>query len=238
MEDLLERARRQGWYHTLELPGFTTTGVFDLRGVVDRYGLPASLEGKRVLEIGTWDGFWAFELERRGATEVVAIDLDDERALDWPPRRRDPKPGVVRGEGFAIAAELLGSRVRREVVSIYDAVPEDLGTFDLVFCGSVLIHLRDQLLAMERIANLTAPGGRFVSAEEYEWRSDLIPFPTARFRGNRDAAVVFWIPNRRGWREMLWYAGFEAVREVSRFTMKSNQGYGVRHVVHHADRAA
>jgi tRNA (mo5U34)-methyltransferase len=231
--ELLERAERQGWYHTLELPGLTTNGMFDLRDAVRHYRLPDSLEGQRVLDVGTWDGFWAFELERRGA-EVVGIDLDDERELDWPPRRRTPKPEVVRGAGFALAKELLGSKVQRVVRSIYDATPEELGTFDLVFAGSVLIHLRDQLLALERIAALTKPGGMFVSAEEYEWVSDLVPFPIARFRGNRDASTVFWLPSRKAWREMLAYAGYDRVEEQARFSMKSSHGYSVRHVVHHA----
>ena len=143
MEELVERAKTQGWYHTLELPGVTTTGVFDMRRYVGDYGLPDSLAGMRVLEVGTWDGFWAFEMEKRGADEIVAIDLDDENDLDWPPRRRTPKEGVKRGAGFEIAKELLGSNVQRVVRSVYHALPEDLGQFDLVFCGSVLIHLRD-----------------------------------------------------------------------------------------------
>jgi len=233
MTDLLTQAKELGWYHTLDLPGFTTTGIFDMRQYVDQYGLPASLEGKRVLEIGTWDGFWAFELEKRGA-HVIAIDLDDETALDWPPRRRTPNPDLVRGAGFRVAKELLDSKVERVVQSIYHATPEDLGTFDLVFCGSVIIHLRDQLLALERIANLVKPGGQFITAEEYEPVTDLIPFPVARFRGNRDAAVVFWVPSRRAWRQMLWYAGFDKVEEHKRFTMVANAGYKVRHAVHHA----
>jgi SAM-dependent methyltransferase len=231
--ELLERARRQLWYHTLELPGFTTTGLFDLRDAVHHYQLPASLAGKRVLDVGTWDGFWAFELERRGAAEVVAIDLDDELELDWPPRSRPPDPDLVRGAGFALAKELLDSRVEGVVRSIYDATPEELGTFDLVFCGSVLMHLRDQLLALEHIAGLTKPGGMLVSAEEYEWVSDLVPFPVARFRGHR-SAVVFWLPSRKAWREMIRFAGFDRVEERARFRLKSSQGYSVRHVVHHA----
>jgi SAM-dependent methyltransferase len=238
-EELKERAKAQGWYHTLELPGHTTTGVFDLRPVVSQYGLPDSLAGKRVLEVGTWDGFWAFEMERRGAAEVIAIDLDDERELDWPPRRRTPKDPdeVVRGSGFALAKEMLDSKVERVVCSVYDALPEDLGQFDLVFCGSVLIHLRDQLLAMERIANLTKPGGTFISAEAYERVTDFVPYPMARFRGNRDKAVVFWVPNRKAWRDMLWFAGFDRVEEHTRFTMKSTEGYSVRHVVNHAHKS-
>ncbi len=236
MSDLLEQAKAQSWYHTLELPGLTTSGLFDMRPYVSTYGLPESLAGKRVLEVGTWDGFWAFELERRGAAEVVALDLDDENALDWPPRRRSPDPDVIRGQGFRLASELLGSRVQRVALSIYDATPENLGSFDLVLCGSVLIHLRDQLLALERIAGLTAPGGRFISAEEYERGGDLVPFPMARFRANRESSVVFWIPSRRAWRQMLWYAGFDTVTEHTRFTMRTTVGWKIRHVVNHALR--
>ena len=234
--ELTERVRDHGWYHTLDLPGYTTSGLFDMRQYVPMYGLPDSLEGKRVLEIGTWDGFWAFELEKRGAAEVVAIDLDDERDLDWPPRRRTPNTDLVRGEGFRMAKELFDSKVERVVRSVYHAVPGDLGTFDLVFCGSVILHLRDQLLALERIANLVKPGGQFITAEEYEPVTDLVPFPVARFRGNRDSAVVFWVPSRKAWREMLWYAGFDRVEEHKRFTMHSTKGWKIRHVVHHATK--
>src|SRR4051795_4945142 len=144
----------QRWYHALELaPGRVTEGLFDLRPYVQRYGLPDRMDGLRALEVGTWAGFWAFELERRGA-EVVALDLDDERDLDWPPRRRPAEfPAEERGARFALAREVLGSRVERRNLSVYDATPDALrGPFDLVFCGSVLIHLRDQLLALQRMA--------------------------------------------------------------------------------------
>ena len=225
------------WYHTLELPGYTTPGIFDLRPVVHAYGIPEDLTGQRVLEVGTWDGFWAFELERRGA-EVVALDVDDERDLDWPPRRRPSTyPETPRGAGFHVARELLGSKVDRRDCSVYQADPADLGTFDLVFCGSVLIHLRDQLLALERIASLVRPGGLFISAEEYDRTMDLVPVPASRFMADREQAVVFWLPSRRTWRRMLWSAGFDEVRQHGRFTMRSTQGYAVRHVVHHAARA-
>ena len=223
------------WYHTLELPGgVVTEGIFDLRPYVGAYRLPERMDGLRALEVGTWDGFWAFEMERRGA-EVVALDLDREEDLDWPARRRPSSfPDVVRGQGFAVAKELLGSKVERVVRSVYDATPEELGTFDLVFCGSVLIHLRDQILALERIAALTTPGGTFVSAEEYEPRLDLLPLPVARYRADREAAVVYWMPNQRAWKRMIWGAGFDHVERVSRFSMKARDGWAVRHAVFHA----
>lgn len=233
---LLERAAELSWYHTIELvPGHTTTGIFDLRPFVDRYHLPQSLDGKRVLDVGTWDGFWAFEMERRGALEVVALDLDDEADLDWPPRRRpDAFPAGRRGDAFRFAREVIGSQVERVDLSVYDATPERIGTFDFVFCGSVLIHLRDQMLALERIAELCR--ATFISAEGYDRALGLLPFPAARFRADREKSVVFWEPSARGWRRMLWSAGFESVEVLDRFRLRSREGWSVPHVVHRAGK--
>ena len=236
-DQLLERAKTFGWYHTLELaPGHVTEGMFDLRGVVDKYGLPERMDGMRALDVGTWDGFWAFEMERRGA-EVIALDLDDEKDLDWPPRRR-PKQFSEhkRGEGFRLARELFDSKVERVNQSIYSATPEELGTFDIVFCGSVILHLRDQLLALERIAGLCGDSGKFISTEEYDRLASLVPFPVSRYLADRDAAVVFWLPSVKTWKKMMWTAGFDRVEEQRRFTLKSRQDFSVRHVVLHASK--
>jgi tRNA (mo5U34)-methyltransferase len=233
--DLKERVDSRSWYHTIELaPGVTTNGWFDLRPIMESYGLPERLDGMRALDVGTWDGFWAFEMERRGA-EVVALDLDDERDLDYPPRRRPTEfPDTPRGEGFRMAREILDSKVERVNLSIYDATPEEIGTFDLVFCGSVLIHLRDQLLALERIAGLCT--GTFISAEEYDRLASLIPVPMSRYFADRDKAVVFWLPSIRTWQRMLYTAGFDRVERKGKFGLKSTQGFTVPHVVHHAHK--
>jgi tRNA (mo5U34)-methyltransferase len=227
-----------GWYHTLELaPGVVTPGMFDHRAWVDRFGLPERLDGMRVLDVGTWDGFWAFEMEKRGAAEVIALDLDDERELDWPPRRRpDTFPEGPRGAGFRIAHEALGSKVERVVCNLYDADPAFLGTFDFVFCGMVVIHLRDQLLALERIARLCR--GTFISAEEPDRLLDRLPFPASRYRADRDKAVVYWMPNRRGWRAMLTTAGFDQVVQYADFKLPSRHGFTVRHMVNHSSHSA
>ena len=163
----------------------------------------------------------------------MALDLDDERDLDWPPRRRPRAfPEGRRGDGFRLAKEVLGSKVERINLSIYSATPEELGAFDLVFCGSVLLHLRDQVLALERIAGLCR--GTFVSAEEYDRLSGLIPFPVSRYRADRPRAVVFWLPAAKTWKRMLGTAGFDRVEERERFDLEATAGWSVRHVVHHA----
>jgi SAM-dependent methyltransferase len=227
--DLADRARGLEWYHTIELgQGVVTEGVYDLRPYVQRYGLPERMDGLRALDVGTFDGFWAFEMERRGA-EVVAIDVEDDRYFDWPASRR-PDEFTLRkqGAGFELAKEALGSKVERDLCSVYDATPERLGTFDLVFCGSVLIHLRDQVLALERIAALCE--GAFISVEAYDRWLSLLPFAAARYRALRESSVVFWEPNLRAWREMLMTAGFRTVEQRDRFDIRARPGWKVRHV--------
>jgi tRNA (mo5U34)-methyltransferase len=231
--ELLEKARARSWYHTFELaPGVVVEGMFDMRPYVERYGLPERMDGMRALDVGTFDGFWAFEMERRGA-DVVALDVESTADLDHPPRRR-PAGFSPRGENFELAREILGSRVERVQGSIYSATPEQLGEFDLVLCGLVLIHLRDQLLALERIAALCR--GTFVSVEPYDPLMDLLPFAASRFKADRDADVVFWEPGSRTWRRLIWSAGFDRVERRARFRLPSTCGFSVRCVTHHAHR--
>jgi tRNA (mo5U34)-methyltransferase len=233
---VLERVRERlpdiTWYHTQELgSGLVTPGMFDLRPFVERYGLPADMTGMRALDVGTFEGFWAFEMERRGA-EVVALDVDRIQDLDWPPRLRPAEDGR-RGEGFELAREALGSSVSRVGCSIYDATPEQLGgRFDVVFCGSVLIHLRDPMLALERMNALC--GDRLVFADEYSRRLRWLPFEAAEFRGHTPWST-WWRPSIRAWLTMLETAGFENVARRNRFVLKFREGGGgVPHVVIHA----
>jgi tRNA (mo5U34)-methyltransferase len=229
---LRERFDAIDWYHTQELaPDLVTPGMFDLRPYVDRYGLPDDMTGLRVLDVGTFEGFWAFEMERRGA-DVTALDVDRIQDLDWPPRLRPAEDGR-RGEGFELAHAAKGSSVERVGLSIYEATPEKLaGKFDLVFCGSVLIHLRDPMLALERMAGLCA--GRLILADEYSRRLAWLPLATAEFRGETEWST-WWRPSPRGWLSMVRGAGFENVEAKGRFNMKLREGGGaVPHVVVHA----
>jgi tRNA (mo5U34)-methyltransferase len=236
-DELRRRLGEIGWYHTQELaPGIVTPGMFDLRPYVDRYGIPEDLSGMRVLDVGTFEGFWAFELERRGAT-VTAIDVDRIQDLDWSPRRRPAEDGR-RGEGFELAKRALGSNVERVGLSVYDASPDRLGgQFDLVFCGSVLIHLRDPMLALERMAALCS--GRLILTEEYSRRLQLIPMIHAAEFKAEDPWSVWWRPAIRTWKAMVRCAGFEGVETHARFMMRfRDKRGGVPHVVLHADRPA
>jgi tRNA (mo5U34)-methyltransferase len=131
---LAEIARVPHWYHRIEVtPGIVTPGVNDTPTVLENLPLPADCSGLRALDIGARDGFFSFELERRGADVV---------ALDYVPADQT---------GFAVASKLLGSKVPYVVDNVYNLDPKVVGTFDLVLFLGVIYHLRDPLLALERI---------------------------------------------------------------------------------------
>ena len=126
--DLQAAVERYPWYHTLELgDGVVTKGMFDHRPVLDRYPIPDDLSGLRCLDVATMDGYWAFEMERRGAASATALDLENPEDLDWPASLRgdhDKSMDETKAERFALAREALGSKVERVLLSAYDLSPE------------------------------------------------------------------------------------------------------------------
>lgn len=205
------------WYHTMELaPGEVTPGWFDLRPVLPRLPWP-DVAGMRCLDVGTYDGHLAFELERRGASEVLALDIADHESWDWPLRARRRGIGLgdlagEKGAGFRAAKERLGSSVQRVELSVYDLSPERSGRFDLVVCGDLLLHLRDPVRALEAIHGVC--DGRFLSHEE------VLPLrlrgrgrPIAELDGVSDLCQ-WWVPSRAGHRRLVEAGGFEIEREA------------------------
>ena len=218
-------AANRFWYHTIELaPGVVTPGHFDIRGVVDRIPWP-ELRGKRCLDVGTFDGFYAFEMERRGASEVVAIDIDDPAEFDFMPRAAPTfQPGEeLGGSGFRIAAEALGSQVERIGMSVYDLTPDAVGRFDVVFCGTLLQHLRDPLAALLAMHSVCA--GRLLTVERIDtFTSVVLPrLPVQRIIGNR---LTWSMPNAAGHRALVHTAGFD-IEKAALLSKPHGVGYGM-----------
>ena len=236
---LREEVESHFWYHTIELaPGVVTPGWFDLRPIVDVMPWP-DVRGKRCLDVGTYDGFLAFELERRGAAEVIAIDIDDHTLWDWPPDVRAiggtglaDLAGPEKGAGFRIAAAALGSKVDRRPLSVYDLSSDALGTFDVVVCGSLLLHLRDPMRALEAIRGVCA--GYFLSSEQINLSLSALhrrqPILTLNGSGKQ---CQWFTPTAAGHRRMIFSAGFEIERSTRPFTIP----YGPRHPHHRRKRS-
>lgn len=221
------------WYHTLELPGgIETPGWFDLRPIIEAMPWP-DVAGKRCLDVGTYDGQLAFEMERRGAAEVIAADIPDVADWDWPIEKRESGPEQLRaqgsynsGDGFAIAHDAIGSSVERVEISAYDLSPERLGRFDIVTCGSLMLHLKSPILALEAINSVCS--GQFLSSEQID------PGLSFRFRKRPVAHVpagerVQWtVPNRVAHRRWLDAAGFEIEKVSPPYAIPLGPGHPAR----------
>lgn len=202
------------WYHCIEVaPGLVTPGLFDLRAIADRLPWP-DVRGLRCLDVGTSDGFLAFELERRGAAEVLAVDLAAHEQWDWEAHMGARGPQYLRavsgssmGDGFRVARALRGSGVQFTAVSVYDLAPEQVGTFDVVVCGSLLLHLRDPLRALAAIHAVCR--GVLLCTNQIDLERSVGPrrAPLVRLDGT-SGITQWWIPNAAGHRQMLRAAGF------------------------------
>ena len=128
-----------GLYHSFRLDdGAVLHGVLSLEQLEARlagFQLPLDLTGRRVLDVGPWDGYFAFEMERRGAdvTAIDYVDLDTFRALH----------------------RAMKSRVDYRRMDVYEIDPKIHGTYDIVLFLGVLYHLKHPLLALEKICAVT-----------------------------------------------------------------------------------
>src|SRR3954452_6280788 len=230
--DLQAEVERYPWYHTLELGnGVVTKGMFDHRPHMKHYPIPADLTGKRCLDVATMDGYWAFEMERRGAASVTALDLEDPEALDWPASLpgQDKTMDETKPQRFALAKEALGSKVERVLLSAYDLSPE-LGTFDFVFCGDLLLHLKDPITPVENIRSVCAG-------------SAVIANVITKFRLHEKRALAeldgidnfaWWTTNLAGLVRIVRAAGFARVEPSETFELPYSGGgdwRGLRGVV-------
>jgi tRNA (mo5U34)-methyltransferase len=207
------------WFHNLVLDGIATAPDHFLgdypRHKFARFAaaLPQDLSGKSVLDIGCNAGFYAFEMKRRGAARVVAIDTDDRYLAQ-----------------ARLAAEVLGHAIELRRLDVYSV--GDLGErFDLVLFMGVLYHLRHPLLALDRVAGVVADRMVFQSmlrgpdvvpaiAADYPFAETAIferaGYPAMYFIEQRYAHddTNWWIPNRACVEAMLRSSGFDIVARL------------------------
>lgn len=163
MPTLSERVAALPWYHRIALPGGVVTPGWSPM-CADAYRLPDRLDGLRVLDVGTWDGYWAFECLKRGAAYVLGIDdwsdPADHRAVMGPSATRT-------WETFDLCRAALGydeTRCERWNQSVYDLDPSREGQFDLVLFYGVLYHLRYPLMGLDKVSSVCKGQIRIESA--------------------------------------------------------------------------
>ncbi len=163
------------WFHTIDLGDGIVTHGNPPSEVLEQTGSFPDVRGKSVLDIGTWDGKYAFRAEQEGASRVVALDhyawlldfgarnkyWEDCRARgDFPDPDYEASQFLLRDEmpgrrGFDLAHEILHSNVEPAVGDFMTMDLAGLGTFDVVLYFGVLYHMQEPLTALRRLRQVT-----------------------------------------------------------------------------------
>jgi SAM-dependent methyltransferase len=243
MADHVTDADLQDWYHTVDLGnGVRTRGIYDHAPVLDCYQIPDRLDGLRVLDVGTANGFFAFEMESRGAAEVIAVDVPDLADFDWLPRLKGATRGNAIQRQFELARTLKRSHVQRRYLSVYDVGPPALGSFDLVFCGSLLLHLQNPWLALANLLSVCRDRLIVETFIDVELETEHPTKPWLRV-GHREyeqelgTSCIYWRFSTTALLEMLEYVGFAAATVGPSFALPPTM-VSVRAVTAHVRQKA
>jgi malonyl-CoA O-methyltransferase len=126
--------------------------------------LPADLSGARILDAGCGSGRYLLHARRRGARQLLGVDLSAEMLAraraelrveneEWRTRR-------IASDHSAFCI-LHSSFVRASL----DAIPTRGGWADITICGLTLGHLEDLRAPLAELRRVTRPGGRVVCSD-------------------------------------------------------------------------
>ena len=141
----------------MEYPdGTVHPGRKDFRIWTDWLGIADfDFTGRRVLDIATDEGWWAFWAEQRGADYVEASDVERFEDYDWgwqPDLAFCEQHNANRGGRKVF--DWHHANLRSQVVVKKQSIYNIEGDFDVVFCHGLLYHLRHPLLAVDRVRSV------------------------------------------------------------------------------------
>ncbi|ARE41312.1 Methyltransferase type 11 [Rhodovulum sp. P5] len=222
-------AQKLPHYHIIDLNGkVRTPGRVDRNQEFDYVGLTnASLKGMRVLDVGALDGVLAFRAEKAGASQVLAIDVEDPAEQDWGwdgPAPSFAGKGEIKNRVFPALKTFFGSAVERKKKTVYDMTADADGMFDLIFFYGVLYHLRHPLLAFDRL-RAVCRGAIVVETHvcNYDpylpvclfYGDDVLDNADSNWSGPTEACVASWMRD----------AGFKTVFAETRPRVASRQRF-------------
>lgn len=157
----------------------------------EKYKLPADMSGKTFLDVGCWEGANCAEAVRRGAEQVVGLDLctSDDLAEN------------VAEFGFEFVQ-----------MDIFSEKFLELDSFDVVLCGGVLYHVENVMSLLFRLRRVTSE----LLFLETKIRNTDFDDPVLFFRSTAEVKNPsnWWVPNRPALRDMLIAAGFDEIEEI------------------------
>jgi SAM-dependent methyltransferase len=213
------------FYHSMDVPDVparsgmrSITGIWDLRGRFDDYVGGVDVTGKTVLDVGVATGFLSFEAERRGAAEVVGVEMPEtDRPQYIPYRQAAGQPAPAEADkrilpqirrSYWLCHALYGSRAKIVHCNVHD-VGDRVAGADIVLVGQILVHVRDPLNALTQCAR--AAGERLVIVEGSFESAE----PVMRFCGAERAPYAWFHLSTALYETYLRILGFE-IRSISK----------------------
>ncbi|MBI5710185.1 MAG: DUF1698 domain-containing protein [Candidatus Eisenbacteria bacterium] len=218
MVELRREVEAIRWWHRIDLgQGIVTPGLDDTFRKLRALRLPERLDGKTVLDVGAWDGFYSFEAEKRGAARVLAIDL-----LSWG------HGGWATKAGFDLAHRILYSKVESRVMDAMEIGPDKIGMFDVVLYLGMLYHMKHPLLALEKIFSVTREMAVIETHAVFRHRHPLLEFyPGTELLGD---STNWFGPNPAAVEGLLKTAGYSRVVPVLK---PPSRAYRALRAAHH-----
>lgn len=208
LRDLKAFIDRVPFYHRIELlkglltPGFMTHEHSVVLKTLDRCITP----GSRVLDVGCRDGLFSLKAQEKGASEIVAVDIDH-------------------SEGFKeIVGPIFNWKNIRYLIGNFLDPALDMGSeYDFIVFSGILYHLRYPFVGLRKVADLLKTGGFVILETAYLEEFPDLPMlccPVGDFSPFEPTSVTFF--NRRGLSDSLGSFGLKVTEVVTEFTFPLN----------------
>jgi tRNA (mo5U34)-methyltransferase len=219
-DELSHKIKEYTWFHTIDLgDGIRTAGSKKPRILGPESNAifgPINVEGRSVMDIGAWNGFYTVEAFRRGAREVLSVD-----SPTWM------SPNFRGKETFDLVMSQLCLTPQTKILNVEEISEAEVGKWDIVLMLGVFYHLVDPIAALRRVA----PCVKDVLVLETLLDAENINGPAMVLYPGKGVDTLSgkkWGPNRACVEELLRMFGFNRIAYVP----NPAPGHGGRGIFH------
>ena len=225
------------WYHTFQFNELRSPGTFDYSKIIKNLNIP-NLSGKSVLDVGCSDGYFSFYFkDKLKAKSVLGVDYNQydgsvnfevlnnfiEEQSDKHRRHYDysvlreayNKLGLNNSNKFNLIKKIFNVDIEFKMASVYNL--DEIDSFDVTFCGSLLEHLRDPLTAIEQLFFKTNEFCVIDVSNPFN-RLNILQMPIIKYSG---ASGHFYRLSENATKLMMEKIGFKNVQIISKYKIKN-----------------